>query len=77
MIVDNMVNRGEDGMYTAEASTLLLKPGEWPSLFETSLGNGQPLIRYSIQLDDEKGGELMWVTYKQVDSDLLLRVFND
>lgn len=53
-----------------EASTLGLKPGEWPIDLPTTLGNKQPFRR--LRGMDDGGFE-----YHQQQGTLILRVFND
>ena len=40
--------------FIAGASMLELPPGNWPRTIETTLGNGQPFVRYSL---DEAGAK--------------------
>jgi hypothetical protein len=60
--------------FSAEASELRLSVGEWPERFETSLGNGMPLIRTSKKVRD---GDLLYVRYNQELGCMTLIVFND
>ena len=64
--------------YTAEASSLGLPPGTWPSafLFEEFLGNGQPFYRTTYHFEG-RDNDLIAVDYKQHLGCLTLRVFND
>jgi hypothetical protein len=58
-----------DFWYSAEASSLGMDPGLWPTKIETDLGNGQPFIREFLS---EAGGE-----YRQGNGLLKLRIWND
>lgn len=60
--------------FCAEASTLGLPPGSFPKVIETTLGNGQPLVRESAE---HSGGELVAVNYWQTFGCVCLRVLND
>ena len=62
--------------YTAEASSLGLPPGNWPSafIFAEHLGNGQPFYRTGYHIE---AGDLVAVDYKQHLGCLTLRVYND
>jgi hypothetical protein len=57
-----------DEVVVTEASTLGLKPGEWPPTLPTSLGNGQPFVLTHA----DRGA----VIYKQQLGVLFLRVRN-
>ena len=61
--------------FVAEASDLEIKPGEWPQLLDTDLGNGMPFIIGQKQIDAE--GDLMWITYNQCNGCISLKIFND
>jgi len=66
--------------YTAEASSLGLPPGQWPSAFVFSefLGNGQPFYRTGYHFEGNiQERDLIAVDYKQHLGCLTLRVFND
>jgi hypothetical protein len=60
-----------------EASTLGLRPGEWPATLqcEPAFGNGRPLIRGDMERSSD--GELVAVNYRQMFGVIGLRVFND
>ena len=64
--------------YTAEASSLGLPPGKWPSafLFAEYLGNGQPFYRTGYHFEGADN-DLVAVDYKQHLGCLTLRVYND
>lgn len=63
--------------HCVEASTVGLRPGEWPSTLEVApaFGNGQPLLRANMEHTEE--GELFAVNYRQLCGVLVLRIFND
>lgn len=65
-----------DFRHCVEASTLGLRPGEWPASLDVDpkFGNGQPLVRGLAQWSD---GELQAVEYHQALGVLILVVFND
>ena len=56
--------------YTAEASDLGLRPGEWPERIRTDLGNGRPLVAYGVRSDGTH-------VYRQAGAPLEVFVFND
>lgn len=60
--------------FSAFASDLGLRPGRWPEVLETSLGNGQAFVIRHAELRD---GDLAWVDYAQRLGCISLRVFND
>lgn len=64
--------------YTAEASSLGLPPGKWPSAFSFSefIGNGQPFYRTGYHFEG-RDNELIAVDYKQHLGSLTLRIYND
>ena len=64
----NTVERNRHSV-VAEASDLGLRPGRWPLFLETDLGNGRP---FYVQCQFAGG-----VTYFQLDSALVLNIFND
>ncbi len=57
--------------FFAEASTVGLKPGQWPKYMNTNLGNGCALYRFK-SLGDERG----W-NYKQNFGCITLTLWND
>jgi hypothetical protein len=65
-----------DFRHCVEASTIGLRPGEWPQSLDVTknFGNGMPLSRGEPEMRD---GELMAVNYRQVGGLICLRVFND
>lgn len=66
----------EQHVFTAEASQIGLKPGEWPTSIETKIGNGRPFRRMSKKMQDD-GETIAWVTYIQEFGNCRLRIFND
>lgn len=60
--------------FSAEASTLGLKPGEWPNRIDTDMGNKMPFL---FPLPEVRDGDLLWVTYRQGNGCISLRVYND
>jgi hypothetical protein len=76
----NALNTNSLHDYTAEASSLGLPPGMWPSafLFAEYLGNGQPFYRTGYHFEgNEHERDLVAVDYKQHLGCLTLRVYND
>jgi hypothetical protein len=74
------LNASQIHSFTAEASSLGLPPGKWPSafLFAEFLGNGQPFYRTGYHFEgNEQERSLIAVDYKQHLGCLTLRVFND
>jgi hypothetical protein len=65
-------NKGE---FTAEASTMGLPPGQWPTTIVTYLGNKQPFVFESAKHDGE--GDLMFCLYTQAGGSATLTIFND
>jgi hypothetical protein len=68
------VHEYETHKWSAEASTLGLKPGEWPRTIETTLGNGMVFI---AQRQEVRDGDLLWVDYFQGNGCISLRIYND
>jgi len=66
-------SRGALTRYFSEASSLQLDG--WPTKLDTTLGNGQPLIRHHIERDDE--GQPEAVKYVQNFGCIELTIFND
>lgn len=66
-----------DYVQVTEASTLGLRPGEWPPTLEcdSKFGNGCRLIRGDTERNAD--GELVAVNYRQMFGVIGLRVFND
>ena len=61
----------DDYALLTEASTLGLKPGEWPETISTHLGNGRPFIRTYRNPNPDS------YIYYQESGSLKLTVFND
>jgi hypothetical protein len=55
--------------FVAEASQLGWRPGYWPELVETTMGNGSPFLRRA----PSQGG---WI-YHQANGGLVVHVLND
>jgi len=68
-ITHDNVTEIEPHKFCTEASSLGLKPGEWPTRFETTLGNGLPLFIFC------NGGDGIY--YRQQFGCIQLVVFND
>jgi hypothetical protein len=67
-------------LFTAEASELGLKPGEWPQELPTTMGNKQPFVRGKAMTsgpDDDPDAELTGVNYHQRGGCISLKVWND
>jgi hypothetical protein len=60
--------------FCTEASSLGLKPGEWPNSFDTEMGNKQPFIRQQAIMHK---GEFAGVAYRQQLGCITLHVLND
>jgi hypothetical protein len=60
--------------FVTEASTIGLRPGEWPERIDTELGNGQPLLRGQPDLED---GEIRGVRYRQAHGCIAVLIVND
>ena len=72
---DNVTPHGvHPRMVTAEASTLGLRPGEWPDRLPSWIGNGRDLIKFNDYVDE---GDLIYVDYLQANGELTLRIYND
>lgn len=74
-VTQKLVTEIETHKYVAEASTLGLRPGEWPEFIETTLGNTQPLFRSTKKLDAD--GDILYVRYRQVFGCIDVVVYND
>lgn len=74
-ITPEMVDETGDFDFAAEASTVGLRPGEWPAMMLTTMGNGLPLMRHTKKLDPE--GELVYVRYVQSSGCIHVKIFND
>ncbi len=60
--------------FVADASTLGLKPGEWPRMLQTRMGNGQPFCRRANNIPVN---DLVSVQYSQAFGCLSLTILND
>ena len=65
----------EPHRFSAEASELGLRPGEWPATLATTMGKKLPLVRATKKVDPD--GDLTWVTYNQSCGCISLRIYND
>jgi len=74
MITNQNAHEVEVHKFSAFASDLGLKPGEWPASMQTTLGNNMPLTVHHMEVRDE---DLVWVDYRQMFGCILVRVFND
>lgn len=68
------IHEFEVHQFSAEASTLGFPVGHWPTTIETTLGNKLPFIASTRKIRD---GDLLWVTYRQANGCISLRVYND
>lgn len=68
------VTEFEPHRFCAEAREIGLRPGEWPEILPTEIGNKLPFLRRTKRVRD---GDLLWVTYEQANGCVSLRVFND
>lgn len=59
-----------NGTYVTEASTIGLRPGQWPRLLETTLGNGCPFVL-------QAGTDEHVKTYMQEFGCIFMKVYND
>lgn len=59
--------------FSAFASDLGWRPGDWPTTVETDAGNGRPFHFVDVDLVDD----LVAVNYRQSCGCISLRVFND
>jgi hypothetical protein len=64
----------EPHKFSAEASSLGLRPGEWPRTINTTLGNG---VMFVAQRQEIRDGDLLWVDYFQGNGCITLRIYND
>lgn len=63
------------GRFTAWASDLGMRPGEWPATLPTAIGNCQPLLRAAPQINRE--GDVEFVRYDQQLGCVSVDIFND
>ena len=52
MLDDGIVGENATHRFTVFASDLALKPGVWPAMIETDLGNGMPFLKVNPVHDD-------------------------
>lgn len=76
MIVAELVMPSGIHEFSAEASSLQLRPGQWPESIETELGNGMPFMRSTKKLSAD-GSDLLYVRYMQGNGCVSLIVWND
>jgi hypothetical protein len=57
-------------LYLTEASTIGLKPGEWPEAIEATIGNGEQLLLSHVRPDGSR-------VYTQRHSTTVVHVLND
>jgi hypothetical protein len=74
LLDQGVVVEASHARFTTEASDIGLRPGEWPRIIETKIGNGQPFIAMRKEVRD---GDLLWVDYLQGNGCIWLRIFND
>lgn len=60
--------------FAAEASTLGLPPGHWPTRLTTDLGNGQDLVRVHVAMN---GDDVAFCRYAQLLGCIDVNVYND
>lgn len=70
----DVVSEFEPHKFTAMASDLGLRAGQWPEVITTELGNKQPFL-YDYHYTEE--GDLQFVVYRQGNGCISLKVFND
>ena len=75
MITKDLLFEVAPHRFVAEASDLGLKPGEWPAMLPTKIGNGEPLLRGHVERGTE--GDLIWVRYRQENGCLSVKIIND
>ena len=63
----------EPGGYHADASSIGLKPGEWPQEIQTDMGNSENFVK---QYAHQERGRLVHVDYVQRYGSLRLRLWN-
>ena len=60
--------------FTAEASSLGIRPGQWPQVIETTLGN-RNVFRYMFF--HKENSDLSYCVYRQDLGCITLTIFND
>ena len=69
----NHCNETETNRFVTEASTIGLKPGDWPDQLPTAMGNKQPFVLANRQWSK---GELRWAEYRQSNGYLTIFILN-
>lgn len=64
----------EAHLWVTEASTLGLRPGEYPNFLKTTLGNGRNFVLKSAEYND---GDITVLRYEQHSGCISLHVYND
>lgn len=72
-ITSQNVQETEPAYFIGDASSVGLKPGEWPTLLETDLGNKLPLTKTWV---DRGAGDINSVTYCQQLGVVRVKLFN-
>lgn len=75
IITASDVTEHEVHQFSAEASDLRMRHGEWPTSIRTTLGNKQPFIRKSAKMTPS--GDLGAVVYAQSMGCITLTIWND
>ena len=73
-IETGLVTEDDVHRFTAFASDIDMRAGDFPPQVETTLGNGLPFIRESMYA---KNGDIQYVMYRQANGCITLKVFND
>ncbi len=64
--------------FVTEASDIGIRAGvKWPTYLTTTMGNGKNLEYYCHEIEFQKEGDLLSVSYKQIDGDMIVDVLND
>lgn len=74
MLDNGIVSEHDVHQFVAEASSLGLHPGMWPTHIDTTLGNKQHFVRAHFEHHD---GNLLWARYDQALGCISLKIFND
>lgn len=75
IITASDVTEHEAHCFSAEASELRMRPGEWPNSIRTTMGNKQPFLRISAKMTP--GGDLGAMLYQQSMGCITLTIWND